>query len=240
MAFTGIPSLLPIKQNLSIFNTIITVLLNVAPIAGFINVSRGKEKYTNIPPMMLIINITNNIVWACYWIRQNEYISCFCGALSGVFSTTYIAWYSYFASEKKLNKLFLYILVQIVGEVGGTILFYFEIIPLQIVGIIIIFITILQYMAPGQNLLKALKEKNEKLVPIIPTICGCLCSGGWFLFGLIIGDINCIIPNGLGLLSSILTALAWIYLKGTKKKDDEGDTEDKEEKMAENLDEEER
>ena len=240
MAFTGIPSLLPMKQNLSIFNTIITVLLNVAPIAGFINVSRGKEKYTNIPPMMLIINITNNIVWACYWIRQNEYISCFCSALSGVFSTTYIAWYSYFASEKKLNKLFLYILVQIVGEVGGTILFYFEIIPLQIVGIIIIFITTLQYMGPGQNLLKALKEKNEKLVPIIPTICGCLCSGGWFLFGLIIGDINCIIPNGLGLLSSILTALAWIYLKGTKKKDDEVDTEDKEEKMAENLDEEER
>ena len=72
MAFTGIPSLLPIKQYLSIFNTIITVLLNAAPIAGFINVSRGKEKYTNIPPMMLIVNMINNIVWGCYWIRQSE------------------------------------------------------------------------------------------------------------------------------------------------------------------------
>ena len=235
MAFTGIPSLLPIKQHLSIFNTVITILLNVAPIAGFINVSRGKENYTNIPPMMLIVNIINNIGWACYWIRQTEYISCFCSAFSGVFSTLYIAWYSYFASEKKLSKLFIYILAQIVGEVCTTILFYFDIISLQIVGLIIIFITLLQYMAPAQNLIKALKEKNNKLIPIVPTICGCLCSGGWFLCGLIIGDINCIIPNGLGLLSSILTSFAWIYLRGKKE-----DKEDKEEELAETLGDEEK
>ena len=234
MAFTGIPSLLPIKQYLSIFNTIITVLLNAAPIAGFINVSRGKEKYTNIPPMMLIVNMINNIVWGCYWIRQSEYISCLCSSLSGVFSTLYIAWYSYFASEKKLSKFMLYILAQIIGEVGMTLFFYSKILSLQIVGLIIIFITLLQYMAPAQNLLKALKEKNDKLIPITSTICGCLCSGGWFLFGLIIGDINCIIPNGLGLLSSILTSFAWLYLRGKKK------NEDKEEELAENLGDEEK
>ena len=237
MAFTGIPSLLPIKQYLSIFNTIITVLLNAAPIAGFINVSRGKEKYTNIPPMMLIVNMINNIVWGCYWIRQSEYISCLCSSLSGVFSTLYIAWYSYFASEKKLSKFMLYILAQIIGEVGMTLFFYSKILSLQIVGLIIIFITLLQYMAPAQNLLKALKEKNDKLIPITSTICGCLCSGGWFLFGLIIGDINCIIPNGLGLLSSILTSFAWLYLRGKKKNEDK---EDKEEELAKNLGDEEK
>ena len=237
MAFNGIPSLLPIKQYLSIFNTIITVLLNAAPIAGFINVSRGKEKYTNIPPMMLIVNMINNIVWGCYWIRQSEYISCLCSSLSGVFSTLYIAWYSYFASEKKLSKFMLYILAQIIGEVGMTLFFYSKILSLQIVGLIIIFVTLLQYMAPAQNLLKALKEKNDKLIPITSTICGCLCSGGWFLFGLIIGDINCIIPNGLGLLSSILTSFAWLYLRGKKKNEDK---EDKEEELAENLGDEEK
>ena len=237
MAFTGIPSLFPIKQYLSIFNTIITVLLNAAPIAGFINVSRGKEKYTNIPPMMLIVNMINNIVWGCYWIRQSEYISCLCSSLSGVFSTLYIAWYSYFASEKKLSKFMLYILAQIIGEVGMTLFFYSKILSLQIVGLIIIFVTLLQYMAPAQNLLKALKEKNDKLIPITSTICGCLCSGGWFLFGLIIGDINCIIPNGLGLLSSILTSFAWLYLRGKKKNEDK---EDKEEELAENLGDEEK
>ena len=225
MAFTGIPSLLPIKQYLSIFNTVITVLLNAAPIAGFINVSRGKEKYTNIPPMMLIVNIGNNIIWGCYWIRQNEYISCLCSALSGVFSTGYISWYSFFASNKNISKFLLYVLVQIVGEVVTTLFFYSEILSLQVVGIIIIFITLLQYIAPAQNLVKACKEKDDKLIPIVSTLCGCLCSGGWFLFGLIIGDINCIIPNGLGLISSVLTSFVWVYLKGKKKKEEEKDEE---------------
>ena len=97
MVFEGIPSLLPMKQYLSVFNTVVTVLLNAAPIVNFINVSRGKESYTNIPPLMLIVNLGNNIIWGCYWIRQSEYISCLCSSLSGVISTVYIIWYSVFA-----------------------------------------------------------------------------------------------------------------------------------------------
>ena len=234
MVFEGIPSLLPMKQYLSVFNTVVTVLLNAAPIVNFINVSRGKESYTNIPPLMLIVNLGNNIIWGCYWIRQSEYISCLCSSLSGVFSTVYIIWYSVFKKKKNIAKLMLYILAQIIVQVGLTLFFYSEILSLQIVGTIIIFITLLQYIAPAQNMVKAFREKNDKLIPIVPTICGCLCSGGWFLFGLIIGDINCIIPNGLGLLSSILTALVWLYIKGNKKK------EDKDEELSETLDSEEK
>ena len=234
MVFDGIPSLLPMKQYLSVFNTVVTVLLNAAPIVNFINVSRGKESYTNIPPLMLIVNLGNNIIWGCYWIRQCEYISCLCSSLSGVISTVYIIWYSFFASKKNIAKLMLYILAQIIVQVGLTLFFYSEILSLQIVGTIIIFITLLQYIAPAQNMVKAFREKNDKLIPIVPTICGCLCSGGWFLFGLIIGDINCIIPNGLGLLSSILTALVWLYIKGNKKK------EDKDEELGETLNSEEK
>ena len=114
-------------------------------------------------------------------------------------------------------------------------LFISEIIPLKTVGLIIIFITFLQYIAPAQNVVKAFREKNDKLIPITSTICGSLCSGGWTLFGLIIGDINCIIPNGLGLISSIMTALVWLYIKGTKKKEDKD-----EEELAETLNDEEK
>ena len=60
---TGIPSLLPYKNYLSIFNTGITVFLNLSPAVLFINVSKGKEKYTNIPPLMLLFNLLNNAIW---------------------------------------------------------------------------------------------------------------------------------------------------------------------------------
>ena len=230
----GIAFLLPIKPHLSIFNTIITVLLNAAPLFSFINVSRGKESYTNIPPLMLIVNLGTNIIWGCYWIRQNEFISFLCSFLSGIFSSAYILWYNFFASKKSIGKYLLLILCQVVVETGSICLFLSEIISLKTVGLFIIFISTLQYLAPAQNLIKAFKDKNDKLIPIVSTLCGCLCSGGWFLFGLIIGDINCIIPNGLGLVSSILTALVWLYIKGTKKKEDEEDEE-----MGETLNDEE-
>ena len=235
MSFNGIPFLLPIKSYLSIFNTVITVLLNAAPIASFINVSRGKESYTNIPPLMLIVNLGNNIIWACYWIRQDEFISFLCSFLSGIFSTSYIIWYSFFASKKNVSKFLLYLFSQIFVQTAVTYFFLSEILTLQVVGIIIIFLTTMQYVAPAQNLIKAFKEKNDKLIPIVSTICGCLCSGGWFLFGLIIGDLNCIIPNGLGLVSSIITGLLWVYIRGAKKGQDE-----KDEELGDNLNEEEK
>lgn len=228
--FNGIDFLLPIKPYLSIFNTVITVLLNVAPLVGFINVSRGKESYTNIPSLMLIVNMGNNIIWGCYWIRQNEFISFLASFLSGIFSTAYIVWYSFFASKKNICKFLLFILCQIVAETGFILFFLSEILTLKTVGLIIIIASTLQYIAPAQNIMKAFKEKNDKLIPIVPTICGCLCSGGWFLFGLIIGDINCIIPNGLGLISSTLTAFVWLYIKGSKKENE------KEEELGETLD----
>ena len=56
----GVPSLLPYKNYLSIFNTVVTVFLNLSPAVVFINVAKGKEQYTNIPPMMLLFNLLNN------------------------------------------------------------------------------------------------------------------------------------------------------------------------------------
>ena len=235
MSSKGIEFLLPIKPYLASFNTILTVLLNVAPITKFINISRGKEPYTNIPFLMLIINIVNNIVWSCYWIKLDEFISFLSSFISGFFSTAYILWYNYFASNNNKYKFVIYILIQVVCEVFSTLFFLSDILKLQVVGLIMIVITIFQYVAPAQNVVKAFKEKNDKLIPIVSTLCGCLSGGGWFFFGLIIMDFNCMIPNGLGFLSSILTVCAWMYIKNTKKKeDDEG------EEMGETLNEEEK
>ena len=85
MEFKGMPFLLPIKPYLAVFNTIITVFLNAAPLFSFIKISRGQEEYTNIPFLMLVVNIGNNIIWGCYWIRQQEYISFLSSFISGFF-----------------------------------------------------------------------------------------------------------------------------------------------------------
>ena len=226
MTSNGIEFLQPIKSHLSVFNTIITILLNAVPLFSFINVTKGKESYTNIPFLMLIVNVSNNIIWGCYWIRQKEYISFLSSLFSFIFSTTYILWYNLFVTQKNIKKYIKYIICQILSEALTIYFFLGEKISLKTVGLILIFIQILQYIAPAQNVIKAYKEKNNKLIPIVSTICGSLCSGGWTLFGLIIGDINCIIPNGLGLISTIMTAFVWIYIKNNKKEEkDKGEEE---------------
>ena len=80
-----------------------------------------------------------------------------------------------------------------------------------------IIVNIFMFIAPGQNLIRVIKEKNYKLIPIATTIIGSICSGGWLLFGIIVDDINCIIPNGLGLISSVITTIIWIYFFYRKK-----------------------
>ena len=67
------------------------------------------------------------------------------------------------------------------------------------------------YIAPGQKIIRVIKEKNYKLIPIRSTIVSICCSGSWLMYGIVINLIPQIIPNALGLFFSIANTLAWIY-----------------------------
>jgi hypothetical protein len=232
---TGIPALLPYKNYLSIFNTLITVFLNLSPALPFINIFKGKEKYTNIPPMMLVFLLLNNVMWGCYWHRKGEFSGFLCSFICGTIATIYAVMYLYFFSEKSVGTFLLYVLIQCACQAGIILFFLSEILSLPVVGILLIVINTLQYVAPAQNIIKVIKEKNHKLIPIATTILGIVCSGGWLLFALIIADINCFIPNGLGCISSVITTIVWFWIY-TKY----GNKEGEEEELVEKPDDEEK
>ena len=241
MAIKGIESLVPIKNYVSLFSTFLNIFLNLSPIVIFINIVKGKEEYTNIPPMMLLFSFLNNAIWGGYWYRKNEMAVFWCCFICVTIATIFSSWYLFYYSQKKCGKFIFYVLCQIAFEMGIIALFFSNLIDLYIVGILLIAINTMQYVSPAQNLIKVIKEKNHKLIPIVSTILGALCSGGWLLFGLIVGDINSIISNGLGCLSSILTTLIWfwIYTKyGKKEKRDEDEEKELVEKEDEDANEE--
>ena len=224
MVIKGIESLVPITSYVSLFSTILNISLNLSPIVIFISIVKGKEKYTNIPPLMLLFSFLNNAIWGGYWYRKNEMSVFWCCFICVVIATIFSAWYLYYYAEKNIGKFTFYILCQIAFEMGVVLLFFSNLIDLYIVGILLIAINTMQYVSPAQNLIKVIKEKNHKLIPIVSTIIGALCSGGWLLFGLIVGDINSIISNGLGCLSSIITTLIWFWIYtqyGKKEKEEE-------------------
>jgi hypothetical protein len=233
---TGIPSLLPYKAYLSIFNTAITVFLNLSPGVLFVNITKGKEKYENIPPMMLAFNLLTNAIWGCYWHRKGEFSGFFCSYLCGTLATIFCVWYLYYYSQQNAGKFVLFVLLYFALQAGIILFFLSNILDLPIVGILLIAINTMQYVAPAQNLIRVIKEKNHKLIPIVSTLLGSLCSGGWLLFALIIGDINCFIPNGLGCISSVITTIIWYWAYSQRKK---GGEEQDEKELIEKGDDEE-
>ena len=215
-------SLIDFVPYLQVFNTIITVLLNLSPIVGFISVIKGKEKYTNIPLLMLFFNLLNNLCWGCYWKRTGQNSAMICSIICSIIATIFVGIYLYYLAKKNIKKYILYLFCLIFVEIVIAYISLYIIQNLTYYGRYLIVINIIMYIAPGQNLIKVIKEKNYKLIPIASTIVGAICSGGWYLFGKIVDDVNCMIPNGLGLIFSILTTTIWmIYYfraKITKKK----------------------
>ena len=203
-----------ILSYLQIFNILITVFLNFSPIFVFIPVIKGKQKYTNIPFLMLIFNLLNFICWAYYLFRKNVISPVISNAICLIISTMFFLIYLFFFSKKIVTKFLFYIIILILIE---TIIIFISlyVINLNFFGIILIVMNSLMFIAPGQNIIRVIKEKNYKLIPIATTLVAIICSGGWLLFGILVNDINCIISNLIGLVSSIFTTLIWIiyYLR---------------------------
>ena len=199
---------------LQIFNTITTVILNLSPVFIFIPVLKGKQKYTNIPFLMLFFNLLNSTCWGCYWYRMFTFGPVISNIICWLITSTFFIIYLFLLSKKIVQKFCLYIVILILSEIV-IIFISLYVIKLPLYGIILIIINIFMYIAPGQNIIRVIKEKDYKLIPISTTIVGIICSGGWLLFGKMVNDINCIIPNMIGLVSSILTTFIWLifYLR---------------------------
>lgn len=210
---------------LSIFNTIVTVILAVTPIVPFIAICKGTEKYTVVPETLLIFSVLNNLGWGCYWYIQGNATPMTCSIICGSMALIFGVIYLFYMAEKKIGKFLLFVFLEF--AVTAILSYPFLKIPPQIVGKILIVINVIMYVAPAQNILRVIKEKNPKLIPIVSTIAGAVCSGGWFLFGFLIKDINCMIPNILGCISSIITALIWGYYSCIYKKEEEEDEEER-------------
>ena len=58
---------------------------------------------------------------------------------------------------------------------------------------------VMMFISPGQKILRVIKEKNYKLIPIYSTIVNIMVSSAWMGYGICINLISQIIPNAIGL-----------------------------------------
>lgn len=207
--------------------TIIGFILNITPLIMFWNIFLGKESIAIVPETMLIFNILCPSLWACYWWLQVDKFVPFFSAIVGVgLSEIFALIYLFYLAEKNIKKYLVYAFLEI------NLVLEFNYFLLRIignystVGTIAVVVNIITYIAPGQNIIKVIRERNYKLIPISSTLAGASCALSWLTFGILIKDINTIIPNTLGLLFATINSSIWAYFYCNRDK-----TEDEKEEL---------
>ena len=207
--------------------TIVGCILNLTPITMFRKIYLEEESIEIVPESMLIFNILCPSLWACYWWLQVDKFVPFFSAMLGVgLSEIFALIYLFYFAEKNVKLYLLYAFLEINLLLEFNYIFLKLIGDYNIVGSIAVVINIINYIAPGQNIVKVIQEKNYKLIPISSTLVGASCAMSWLSFGILIRDIKTIIPNTLGLIFAIINSFIWTYFYCIRNKEKEDNDEE--------------
>lgn len=212
----------------SLVGTAMGIGLGITPIVPFYEIIRGKENVRIFPESMIFFNILCPHLWACYWIRQNIFIPFFSAIFGLILALLFSTIYLYFYLGKNMVKW----LLSLVCKFAVIVAFHFfllDILPSHhYIGTAAMLVGIFTSIAPAQNVLKVIRERNYKLIPICSCVFGGLCNFSWLAFGIMLKDIYNIIPNAICFTINLSNTLIWCYFYSTSKKEEK---EDKEEQL---------
>ena len=207
----------------STLGTIFSVFLSFSPTVPFIQVFKMEEKIEILPEGMLLCQLLNRLLWGSVWVLTKKLIPLI-NASVGIFITTvfitlYLYLYFHRRCLKTLSKFFILLCFESAIFFGA--IMYGNV---SVVSLIAMIFNVAMYIAPGQKIVRVIKEKNYKLIPIRSTIVSICCSGSWLMYGIVINLVPQIIPNALGLFFSIANTLAWLYFYVNRDYDKEEET----------------
>jgi len=199
-----------IDEIFSSFGTIFSFLLSFTPLLPFIKVFKKEEKIDIIPEGLLLFLILTRIVWGSVWIITNRKIAAF-NSISGIIvCDVFVILYFYLYFNRTYLKTTIVSIFLISIEV---ILIAIEVSwgNYSVLSYIAMIFNALMFVSPFQKILRVIKEKNYKLIPIYTTFVNILCSVAWLGYGVCINMVSQIIPNVIGLMLSLANAYMWGY-----------------------------
>ena len=192
-------------------------LLSFTPTFPFMKVLKKQEKIDVLPEGLLLSLILTRIVWGSVWIITHRKIALF-NCISGIFiCDVFVILYFYIYFNRTYFKTFF----------AGIILIIIEIVLMAIsvswgnyiiLSYIAMIFNTLMFVSPFQKILRVIKEKNYKLIPIYTTIVNILCSISWLGYGVCISMVSQIIPNAIGLILSLVNAYTFGYYYANRNK----------------------
>lgn len=201
--------------------TIIGICLNSSAGVLFYEIYKGDKTIEDIPESYIVSNILCNVINLAFGkCKEGGNGDTMMMISSGVGSGIAILWsffYLYYATKNRggCKQLLLFIFIDL--NLSLEIFYIFTEISTkeEVPGNIALVLTVINAATPGQNIYKAIRDKNKKLIPIWTTLFGALCNLSWFIYGTFgvanAPDLLMMIPNGLGLLLNICSSGAFWY-----------------------------
>ena len=200
----------------------IAIYFYLAPAVPFIKLVNDHLKVNEVPGILLICSFMNCILWADYGLLDDTFQVYLANGIGGAITLIWITIFLIYIGKQNIKIALLYIILLMICVGGISYVFYF-IIDKDITGKVAMIFNILMYAAPGEKIFKVFKTKKYNLIPIFSTIGGFFCSLCWLAFGIYKGDINLIIPNGLGLFFSILQIVVYLIFYCKKRSEENFD-----------------
>ena len=192
-------------------------LLSFTPTFPFMKVLKKQEKIDILPEGLLLSLILTRIVWGSVWIITSRKIAMF-NCISGIIiCDIFVILYFYLYFNRTYFKTFFASIILIIIEI---VLISISVSwgNYNILSYIAMIFNTLMFVSPFQKILRVIKEKNYKLIPICTTIVNILCSISWLGYGVCISMVSQIIPNAIGLILSVVNAYTWIYYYANRNK----------------------
>ena len=210
----------------STLGTIISFILSFTPTVPFMKVFKGEEKIDILPEGLLLFLILNRLVWGSVWILTGRKIALLNSILGTSVCNVFVSLYFYLYFNRNCFKAFISSIILLILEAGllfGGVFWGND----HALSYIAMVFNVCMFISPGQKIIRVIKEKNYKLIPIISTLVNILCSSAWLAYAICINLMTQIIPNALGLFFSIANTFAWTYyyLKRDKEKEKEEENE---------------
>ena len=197
--------------------SVIATYFFIAPVVPILKLIKGETSVKDTPGILLICSFLNCILWAMYGLLKDRFLQYAPNGLGGSITLIWITVYLIYLGDKKIHFALLFNLCLIACIIGLCMLFYF-VIDAELTGKIVLIFNVLMYAAPGEKMYTVCKTGNYELIPIWSTIGAAACSGCWFIYGLVVQDINVIIPNVLGVICSIIQLIVYFIFKNKNAK----------------------
>lgn len=205
-----------INDAFSWIGVIISVFFFSLPFKQYKKLCIGQLKFNETPNILVLGNYLNSIVWIIYGFKIKNVQLQICYIIGSIFSLICTLTYFIFLGKIKTCKAFLYsVCLAAITFILGF-LFILLIDNVDIIGICCIILSTVTCVDPIKLIIKVLKTKNYKLIPMYLVLISLIGTTSWIIYGFMEVNFNIIIANFIRMVLQFVHLFMWRIFKKKK------------------------